>query len=267
MSVLAVEGLSLRLDGKTVLDEVSTGFAAGRVTAVLGPNGAGKSTLLACLAGLRPPQSGRVMIDGICRTMLAPRDAARRIGFLPQTADVYWDVDAITLVGLGRTPHRSRWGASPADHLAIERAMTATDVTPFAHRTMTTLSGGERARVLLARVLAGEPEWLLADEPLANLDPAHQLDALDCLRRVAATGAGVVVVLHDLNHALRVADDVLLLRNGRAIASGTAETVLTPALIAETYGIATHMGVTPEGQRFIITTHRDHPCRQSEPSI
>jgi iron complex transport system ATP-binding protein len=116
--------------------------------------------------------------------------------------------------------------------------------------------GGERARVLLARVLAGEPEWLLADEPLANLDPAHQLDGLDSLRAVAAAGAGVVVVLHDLNQAARVADDVLLMRDGRVIAQGAPDAVLTPALIEATYGVAAHIGETPGGQRFIIATHR-----------
>jgi len=253
---LVAQALSLTLDGAVILDAVSATFAPGQVTAVLGPNGAGKSTLLACLAGLRRPDAGDVLLGSVSRTTLDRRDLARRIGFLPQTADVHWDIDVQTLVALGRFPHRGRWGETAADHAAVAQAMATTDVTRFAHRCVNTLSGGERARVLLARVLAGEPHWLLADEPLANLDPAHQLDGLDCLRGVAAAGAGIVVVLHDLNHAARVADRVLLLRNGRVIAHGPPDSVLTEDLIAETYGVATHIGTTPAGQRFILPVAR-----------
>ncbi|WP_419815711.1 ABC transporter ATP-binding protein [Glacieibacterium sp.] len=254
--MMIAETLSLTLGGALILDTVSASFAPGRVTAVLGPNGAGKSTLLACLAGMREADTGRVLVGGTARADLPRRELARRIGFLPQIGDVHWDIDVETLVELGRFPHRGRWGDSDADRAAVTRAMAATDVTRFAGRTVNTLSGGERARVLLARVLAGEPEWLLADEPLANLDPAHQLDGLDSLRAVAAAGAGVIVVLHDLNQAARVADDVLLMRDGRVIAQGPPDAVLTPELIQRTYGVAAHIGETPGGQRFIIATHR-----------
>lgn len=259
MNALVADAVSVTIEGAPILSSISATFAPGQVTAVLGPNGAGKSTLLACLAGLRTPDTGDVLIGGTLRSKLHRQELARRIGFLPQTADVHWDVDVATLVGLGRFPHRGRWGETAADRAAVAKAMAATDVTAFAARSVNTLSGGERARVLLARVLAGEPEWMLADEPLANLDPAHQLDGLDCLRSVAAGGAGVVVVLHDLNHAARVADQVLLLRNGAVIAQGPPEVVLTEALIAKTYSVATHISVTPSGQRFIIPTARHRP--------
>lgn len=249
---LTAESLSLTLQGAVILNSISATFMPGEVTAVLGPNGAGKSTLLACLAGLRAADAGDVLIGGVSRAKIDRRELARRVGFLPQSADVHWDIDVQTLVALGRFPHRGRWGETAADHAAVAKAMAATDVTRFAERRVNTLSGGERARVLLARVLAGEPQWLLADEPLANLDPAHQLDGLDCLRRVAAAGAGVVVVLHDLNHAARVADQVLLLRNGHMIAHGRPESVLTEELIAKTYGVTSHIGTTPDGQRFIV---------------
>lgn len=253
---LAAQTISLKLGGVQVLDQVDASFAPGRVTAILGPNGAGKSSLLACLAGLRAPDRGSVTLDGISRAEIDARVLARRIGFLPQTADVHWDVDVETLVALGRFPHRGRWGESDADRAAVAAAMAATDVTGFAHRIVNSLSGGERGRVLLARVLAGTPDWLLADEPLASLDPAHQLDVLDCLRRIAGQGAGVIVVLHDLNQAARVADDVILLRQGRIIAQGPPDAVLTPARIAETYGVTAQIGHTPDGQRFIVTTAR-----------
>lgn len=257
MTMLAAENLSLTLEGATILDAVSASFTPGTVTVVLGPNGAGKSTLLACLAGLRAADSGVVRLGGVARAMIDRRDLARRIGFLPQTGDVHWDIDVATLIGLGRFAYRGRWGESAADRAAITAAMAATDVTHFATRVVNSLSGGERARVLLARVLAGTPEWLLADEPLANLDPAHQLDGLDCLRRVARAGAGVVVVLHDLNHAARIADQIILMRAGRIIAQGTSDHVLTPALIADTYGVTTYVGLTPQGQRFIIPVDRE----------
>jgi iron complex transport system ATP-binding protein len=253
MSVLAVEKLTLNLGGRLVLDTVSAAFAPGRVTAVLGPNGAGKSTLLWCLAGLHTPARGQVLIGGRPRPSLGKRDLARQIGLLPQSADVHWDVDVATLVALGRFPHRARWGETEADRTAVARAMATADITRFATRRTSALSGGERARVLLARVLAGEPQWLLADEPLANLDPAHQLDTLECLREVARSGAGVIVVLHDLNHAIRVADEVLLLCDGRMIAQGPPAEVLTAERIAETYGVSSHIGETPDGVRFVVT--------------
>jgi iron complex transport system ATP-binding protein len=118
------------------------------------------------------------------------------------------------------------------------------------------LSGGERGRVLLARVLAGTPDWLLADEPLASLDPAHQFDVLDRLRAIAAAGAGVVVVLHDLNQAARVADDVLLLRAGRVVGFGTAKDVLVPDTIAATYGVTTEITRASDGRRVIVNMGR-----------
>ncbi len=256
MTGLAADRIGLTLGGHCVLDAVSVGFRRGRVTALLGPNGAGKSSLLACLAALRVPDQGAARLDGIDIAGLDRRDRARRIGYLPQSADVHWDVDVATLVGLGRLPHHGRWGATAADREAVERAMHATDMIALRARGVERLSGGERGRALLARVLAGEPDWLLADEPLASLDPAHQLDVLARLRNVADQGSGVVLVLHDLHLAARIADDAVLMRGGRVIAAGPADDVLTAPLIAEAYGVAVEIGVTPGGQRFILPIAR-----------
>lgn len=256
MSGLAASGLSLTLGRRTVLYGVDVVFARGRVTALLGPNGAGKSSLLACLAGLRTPDSGTATIDGEAVAALDGRTRGRRIGLLPQSGEVHWNVDVTTLVGLGRLPHRGRFGETAADRAAVGRAMAATDVAHLADRTVERLSGGERGRVLLARVLAGEPEWLLADEPLASLDPAHQIDVLERLREAARAGAGVIVVLHDLNQAARVADDVVLLRGGHVVAAGEAEAVLTPPLLAETYGVTVEIGRAVDGRRFIVPLDR-----------
>jgi iron complex transport system ATP-binding protein len=256
MSTLNVAGVRVSLRGHVALADVNMRFERGRITALLGPNGSGKSTLLSCVAGLRRPDAGRVTLDDIDVLDLDRRLRAQRIGLLPQNAEVHWDVDVAALVALGRFPHRGRWGESEEDRSAVLRAMAATDVMRFADRSARRLSGGERSRVLLARVLAGEPEWLLADEPLANLDPAHQLDVLDQLRKVAARGAGVVVVLHELSHAMRVADEVVLLREGRVVAQGARDDVLEAQQLRNTFAIDVHVGRDDDGARFVVPVRR-----------
>ena len=235
---LMVESLGVALGGKTVLDAIDVRFAPGQVTAIVGPNGAGKSTLLACLAGLRKPDAGVVRLGLTPVLGLPHRERARRIGFLPQTPEVAWAVDVETLVGLGRTPHSGARGLGDSDHVAVQQALIRTRMIELARRDVTTLSGGERARALLARVLAGEPSWLLADEPLAGLDPGHQLDTVDLLRGFAAeAGHGVVMTLHDLGVALRLADRVIVLEGARIIADGAPLDALTPAVLAQAYGV------------------------------
>ncbi len=256
MSALAASSVAVALGGNPVLRDVNARFERGKITALLGPNGAGKSTLLACLAGLRVPDSGHIELDGVGVTRMDRRERARRIGFLPQTPKVHWDIDVTTLVGLGRLPHRGRFAETGVDAEAVKRAMHDTDVTQFAQRTANQLSGGERARVLLARVLAGEPEWLLADEPLASLDPAHQLDVLDLMRTVASRGTGVVLVMHDLSHAARAADDVLLLRDGSIVKQGATDSVIDTELLRRTFDIEAHIGEANGTGRFVIPLRR-----------
>ena len=235
---LVADNLSVAFGGRPVLVGISARFRPGEVTAIVGPNGAGKSTLLACLAGLRVPDAGRVTLGHAPVLALAHRERARRIGFLPQTAEVAWAVEVETLVGLGRTPHSGALGLTEADHLAVRSALARTRMTELARRDVTTLSGGERARALLARVLAGEPAWLLADEPLAGLDPGHQLDAVDLMRAFAAeSGQGVVMTLHDLGVALRLADRVIVLQGGKVIADAAPLAALTPGVLAQAYGV------------------------------
>ena len=249
---LICEGLGVQIGGADILHNVSHRFVPGRITALLGANGAGKSTLLACLTRLRLPDTGSVLLGERALDRINRRERGQRIGLLPQVSDVHWDVDAETLVMLGRFAHQQGWGASDQDRRAVAEAMAATDVVRFAGRVVNSLSGGERSRVLLARVLAGEPEWLLADEPLASLDPAHQLDVLVLLRQIARRGVGVITVMHDLGHALRIANDVVLLRQGRVVAAGPCAEVLTPAAIAETFGVEVEIGQTASGVRFIV---------------
>ncbi len=235
--MIRTDAIDLILSGRSVLRGVSAEFLAGKVTVILGPNGAGKSSLLACLAGSRAVSAGTVFLNERPLADIPAKDRARRIGLLPQSGDVHWDIEARALVALGRFAHQGRGGLSLSDSAAIDAAMHATDTTGFASRNVMQLSGGERARVLLARVLAGEPGWLLADEPLANLDPRHQIDILDMLKTQAQTGTGVVAVLHDLNQAARIADHIVLMQDGGIVASGSAADVLTPDILAQVYGI------------------------------
>ncbi|WP_394727482.1 ABC transporter ATP-binding protein [Altererythrobacter sp. GH1-8] len=216
------------------LSGVSADLGPGAITAICGPNGAGKSSLLMALASLLEPVSGRVSLDGAALSAIHPRERAKRIGYLPQSAEVAWDVSVANLVRLGRLPHRDRGDE------AVERAMAALDLEDLRRRPASQLSGGEKARALLGRVLAGEPEWILADEPLAALDLAHQQALLKHLRAAADAGTGVVIVLHDLATAMNHADRVLVLNEGALVTDGNPEQTLSSKIIADVWGVETH---------------------------
>jgi iron complex transport system ATP-binding protein len=228
---LAADRLTVALGGAEVLREVSATLEPGTITAVCGPNGAGKSTLLAALAGLIEPASGAVLLEGKALAALTPRERARRIGYLPQTGDIAWNLSVANLAALGRLPHRDR------GEREVARALAAVDLTAIADRPVSTLSGGEKARALLARVLAGEPRWILAYEPLSALDLGHQLTVLARLRAAAATGAGVVLVVHDLALAMNHAQRVLVLDKGSLAADGPPEQALSEEVIARVWAV------------------------------
>ncbi|MBC9033572.1 ABC transporter ATP-binding protein [Sphingomonas sp. JC676] len=235
---LSFTDLAVSLGNREVLQGVSAVFRPGRVTAILGPNGSGKSTLVKTLAGLLDPDAGKVQLGTRLLGRTTPAERARAIGYLPQDPMVHWDLRVEDVVALGRLPHRAPFaGTSAADQEAVAAALAATETQKFRDRTITQLSGGERARVLLARVLAGQPEWLLADEPLASLDPVHQLTLLEQLRLLAGQGMGVVIVLHDLVQAARAADDVLLLKDGKVVAFGPANEALAHQPLREAFGV------------------------------
>ncbi|WP_336977941.1 ABC transporter ATP-binding protein [Altererythrobacter fulvus] len=228
---LAAQKLEVRLGEAEILCGISASLLPGTVTAICGPNGAGKSTLLAALAGLAMPSSGEVLLDNAPFPALQLRERARAIGYLPQAGEVAWDLSVRNLVALGRLPHGDE------GQEAIEAALVACDLEGLATRPVSTLSGGEKARALLARVLAGQPRWILADEPLAALDLAHQLGLLATLRQAADAGAGVVLVLHDLALAMNHADRVLLLDKGELVADALPEDALSDVSIARVWGM------------------------------
>ncbi|MEE9434646.1 MAG: ABC transporter ATP-binding protein [Sphingorhabdus sp.] len=251
--MIAVNNLSLTLQGRRVLQDISAQFEAGKITVILGPNGAGKSSLLGCIAALHQPAEGNVCIGGEDVQKIDANKRARMIGYLPQNGEVHWNLNVRALVALGRLPHHHGWQETPDDQAAIDAAIDQAGIEALASRKVQRLSGGEQGRVLLARVLAGQPQWILADEPLANLDPAHSLDIADLFRSAAKSGAGIVLVLHDLTLAANIADHVLLLKGGRLLASGTSEKVLTPTLIREAYGVGMEILEDESGGRTIIT--------------
>ena len=224
---LVAENLSLT--GR--LDAVSASLEPGQITAICGPNGAGKSTLLSVLAGLLETESGAVVLDETPLTNFPPKARAHRIGYLPQNGEAAWDVAVRDLVALGRMPH-----GDMADG-PVDAALEALDLLALANRPISELSGGERARAFLARVFAGEPEWILADEPLAALDLAHQLTLIGHLKHETSGGTGVVIVLHDLALAMNHADRVLVLDQGRLVADNVPKVALGADVIEQVWGV------------------------------
>ena len=256
MVTLATEDLSVRLGGVPVLDALTVSMTGGALIGIVGPNGAGKSTLARALLGLLSPDAGRVMLDGEDLVGLAGASIGRRIAYLPQSYAVHWPLTVARLVGLGRLPHLGPFSRiAAADREAIDAAMRDTGTASLADRTATDLSGGERARVMLARGLATGAPALIADEPLTSLDPGHQLDVMALLRARARGGALVVVVLHDLGIAARFCDRLLLVDRGRLAGDGPPATVLTDALLAEVYGIVAWRG-TVDGRQLLVPLDR-----------
>ena len=238
---LAAQGLSVTLAGRLVLKHVSLALSSGRLVALVGPNGAGKTTLLRALAGLVPSE-GAIHVGGATLSSLSLRERARRFAYLPQGHLVHWPLPARDIVALGRYPHGATDPArlTPKDTEAVLRAMQATDTIEFSARRVTELSGGERSRVALARVLAVEAPVILADEPTASLDPRHQFDVMKSLRAAAGKGVLVIVVTHDLGLAARFADTVLVLSEGRLVSRGAPAQALSEQIMGDVFRISAY---------------------------
>jgi iron complex transport system ATP-binding protein len=262
MTRLAAERLGIAFGRTPVLSEITAAVESGEIVGLVGPNAAGKTTLVRVLAGLLGPSEGETTLDGRPLRSVGRRERARAIAYLPQAAQPQWPVAVERVVALGRQPHLGPWQApSAADRLAIDQAMRAAELGRLATRPVVELSAGERARVMLARALAGEPRLLLADEPVAQLDPYHQIRVMELFRERAAAGLGILVVLHDLSLAARFCDRLLVLHRGRIAVAGPAAAVLTPELLARVYGIVAEFGAR-DGHVFVVPWRRSdsHGC-------
>ena len=260
---LGLHDVRVTLDGRTILSDIDLVLERGRFVGLVGPNGAGKTTLLRVLAALVAPARGRVTLEGRALAGLNRDERARRIAALFQGAGIGWPMRVREIVALGRLPHRRAFaGFSDADAVAVARAMERTDIGHLADRTEPTLSSGERMRALLARALAVEADWLLADEPVTALDPAHQLDAMALLRAASRDGVGVVAVLHDLALAARFCDRIVVLSGGRLVADGRPEEALTDSLLARVFGVTAERGEAADGTRYILPWARSGATKE-----
>ena len=253
-TTLLAEQLSLDLGERTVLHAVDLAFAPACLHVMVGPNGAGKSSLMRILAQVLAPSKGRVLLDGRPLADRPARQRARMLAYLPQDRQAAWPMPVRELVMLGRMPHGATLEqAAPADWLAVEQALERTKVSGLAHRCITQLSGGERARVLLARALATQAPILLVDEPIAALDPHHQWLMMDLLQQEAQAGCLVIAVLHDLPLAARFAGRIVMLDQGRVVAQGDSVAVLTANRLADVFGIAVRIEQENYGLRLVQT--------------
>jgi iron complex transport system ATP-binding protein len=238
MAELVWDEARVTRSGGDVLAGVSLALRPGELIALIGPNGAGKTTLLRTGLGLIALDGGSVRLDGADpQTMPAP-NRARRVSYLPQNRPLAWPLKVASVVALGRFAHGAPLQKpSGQDAAAIAGALAACRLEALADRNTDTLSGGELARVHVARALAAKAPLLIADEPTAALDPLHAFETMAILKSFCARGGGALVTLHDLSLAARFADRVTLLHEGRLTADGPPAAVLTPALLAQAYGV------------------------------
>lgn len=242
---LEASNITVHARGRSIVGGAGLTVAPGELVGLIGPNGAGKSTLLRAMLGLTPRVSGNVTLGGVDFAAMPARDRARSVAFLPQDRRVEWRLTAHDVVMLGRYPHQAGFGgATVADREAVARAIAAVEGEALLDRPFAVLSGGERTRILLARALAVEAPILLADEPIAALDPYHQLHVMEILQARARSSTGVLAVIHDLALAARFMDRLVLMDTGRIVAHGAPAAVLTPLNLATTYRIRPTLDAT-----------------------
>lgn len=235
---LQARELTVRAGAATLVEAATFHLRAGELIALLGPNGAGKTSLLRGAIGLRPCATGRAYVDGEDTVRMPPRRRARRLAYLPQHRPLAWPNPVRDVVALGRFAHGAALGRlGAADRQAVERALAACDLEALAKRSTATLSGGELARVHCARAFAAGAPLLIADEPVAELDPHHQFRVMNLVRAFVDQGGGALVVLHDVALARRYADRFIWMKGGRILADGPPAATLTAVRLAEVYGV------------------------------
>ncbi|WP_328663701.1 ABC transporter ATP-binding protein [Nocardia salmonicida] len=251
---LAADAVSLGYGERVIVDELSLDITPGVVTTVIGPNGCGKSTLLKSLGRLLRPREGQVVLDGKAISSMKTKDVARVIGMLPQTPVAPEGLTVADLVARGRHPHQSwlrQWSAD--DETEVAAALAQTGIGDLADRTLDELSGGQRQRAWISMALAQGTDILLLDEPTTYLDLAHSLEVLDLVDRLHAEyGRTVVMVLHDLNLAIRYSDELVVMRAGRIVAQGKPADIVTADLLAEVFGLEATVLTDPVSGRPMV---------------
>ncbi|MFK8029050.1 MAG: ABC transporter ATP-binding protein [Gammaproteobacteria bacterium] len=238
MTDIVLDSVCVTRDGRNVLDNVTTQFGSNELVALLGANGAGKSTLIRSGLGLIPVQQGTAHIDGQDSNRINPADRARKVAYLPQSRSLSWPLNVLDTIALGRYAYGVRLGRlSSTDNDAVQRAVRACDLEHLVHRRVDQLSGGELARVHCARAFAGEAPMLLADEPVAELDPLHQFQLMQLIRDYVDDDNGAVVIMHDPELAARFADRLVWMVGGKIVADGTVMGTLTSEQLASVYGM------------------------------
>ena len=245
MSLLSLRHLSVRLRGRAILEDVTLDVAEGELVGLIGPNGAGKTTLMRAGLGLLPHEGTSSL------AALPPAARGRAAAWMPQARDIAWPVSVETLVALGRTPHVGGWqGLGDADRAHVDAALATMGLGHLRHRTATRLSGGEQAMALIARALAQGTPLLMADEPIAGLDPANQIATMQVFARLAQEGRAVIASLHDLGLAARHCTRLVMLGEGGVAADGPPADVLTPEMLARIFHVSAHYADTPNGPVF-----------------
>lgn len=260
MSLLHTQAVHFEIDGVSILKDIDFRVEAGELVGLIGPNGAGKSSLLRLLTGIATPQRGEVRYENLPLAGISLRQRAQTLGYLVQGARAHWPFSVEKVVGLGRIPYQQWWQQdSEIDRQRVEAAMIKTETLAYRNRVVTTLSGGEQTLVMLARIFASETRLVLADEPVAALDPYHQLHVMELLRQHAAEDRAAVVVLHDLSLAARFCDRLYLLSHGEVDCQGEVGDVLTAQNIARVYGVESLIDCG-EGGVSVTPVHRisDH---------
>lgn len=238
MAELLTQNLSVTADGTSLVGEANLHLVPGELVALLGPNGAGKTSLLKAALGLQKRSAGLATLDGTDSEKLSPMQRARRVAYLPQQRPLAWPNTVRDVVSLGRFAYGAAPGKlSPADADAVDKAIAHCGLTNLGDRNTDTLSGGELARVHCARAFAANAPLLVADEPVAALDPRHQFSTMDIVRQFVKDGGGALVVLHDIALAARYATRMVWMKESRIVADGPPEETLTPERLAEIYGV------------------------------
>lgn len=247
---LEAKNLTVAFEGRTILKNVNVSFTPGKRTAIIGPNGAGKSTLLKALSGLNRKYEGQVLLDREDVREMGRKKLSQRLAILPQGAQAPADVTVRQLVDFGRFPYRSwlRPGDPKADREAVEWALERTQLNDFVDRRVMRLSGGERQRAWIAMALAQKPEILLLDEPTTYLDIGHQLEVMNIVEELNRDyGITIIMVLHDINHALQYADEIVIIKEHGIFAQGTPKEILTVDMLAKVFGVEADIFVNSKG--------------------